>query len=516
MALSKYLTLDLSAKNDVVVEKHDLVYPLNLDYKKWTFEVPTLEAVPLKSERRLLVKVGDQEIALKGATTIKVMDAISKQEVSSLVVPESLYGPRSVSCEELMQTFLHLYPWLESLDFNNLMIAGGSLATILQLLSTNRSVTLEDINDIDFFLHGMDSVTGLAKVESLITKIKSLYPDSTCIRTQCAVTLIDKAGINKFQIIMSMFNNPSQVLHSFDFGASKVGIVKQDNILKVVTTQLGRFCLENRINIVDHHANSNTYNQRLVKYFKRGFSVVFKDLDIKAIRPGRVVFPYIVLDLDSVSKNHMKGTVSVVKSDNKGTTYDGGLNMKEILKEPSDETSHPKKIQAYDAGFNFKKLHSNKYFDTTEYVHRFMSGDPIFVTKVNACDFTTGAEALSKSSMIPKVSTKNFVKYVPDIYSDDKLDLKIFEKIPEFDYSVFMKCRRKGPAYLNSYLFSIYYGVEALKLVDTFNKAYGRLSASEIERYGAGSFLFSMRNISTTKKEWYGDFLKPDGQEESD
>jgi hypothetical protein len=66
-------------------------------------------------------------------------------------------------------------------------------------------------------------------------------------------------------------------LHGFDLGSSAVGFDGKD----VYFTTLSKFSYENMVNVVDTTRRSTTYERRLHKYLKRGFSIAIPKLDLK-------------------------------------------------------------------------------------------------------------------------------------------------------------------------------------------------------------------------------------------
>jgi hypothetical protein len=467
MEFTNFVNLDIEAKTNPALCEQDIVFPDAITHKYWYPVVPTLETDPI-ADRKVVVSIGDQKIAIlckEGANTITVTDQLSGEVLQGINL-SSAFKLKTVSRSQIVAKLISLYPWLRMIDLNNVMIAGGSIATIIQNLSMCKPVTTDDINDLDFFLYGLSPEQCHNKIEYLITQIKANYPDSSLIRTQYAITLVDK---NKFQIILCSYDTPSQILHSFDIGACKAGIY--DNF-KFITTKLGLYCLEHRITIVDPRYHSNNYAKRLIKYFDRGYSVVLLKLDMTKVKIGDAVLPYLTLHIDSVNNNRMTGDITVEK-----------------IKTPATKT--------YDAGLDF---HPTNYFELQQCIKRFMRGQYIFSVKLEPSEFVTGFEAIGKSSRIPNVNPMIFRKYIPSIYENDNLDLNVFETISDFDYKEFMICRSKGEPYVESYLFSIYYGNKCFELAEEFKRTYAELAKLTVETYKVGSIFF---NKSKTDAEWY-------------
>jgi len=82
-----------------------------------------------------------------------------------------------------------------------------------------------------------------------------------------------------FQIILRAYKSISEILHGFDLGSSAVGYDGEN----VWMTTLSKYSYRNMVNIVDITRRSTTYERRLIKYFNRGFHIIFPDLNIAAI-----------------------------------------------------------------------------------------------------------------------------------------------------------------------------------------------------------------------------------------
>lgn len=491
MSIANYINLDLDAKTDATICGKDVKVVNAIANKSLEETYPILKPLPKRERRRLELKVegSDSTFFTVSAsddkeTIFKIFDPETKQQLGQISTMVPSVPIRTVLDSEVTKQLCSLYPWLAKVAFDNLMIAGGSLTTIIQKLSMNEPIHCEDINDVDFFLYGD---VGMPKVESLLTQIKTQYPDSTFIRTPYSATLVDKKGINKFQIIMSLFDSPSQILHSFDLGSCKVGLIKDQDGFKLITTELGLFCLERRINIFDHRYDSNTYHKRLVKYFNRGYAIVYRDLDMKMVtdsykKNGYVKLQYFTLNLIKITNHQMIGALTVNQRKNVIS------NLVKSAHHPECDNKQCFERSSYDAGLNFKNIHHTDFFDIKQQVSRFMSGAPLFATKVDPDHFKTGEEAFKLSTIVPDVQPNDFRPYIPSIYVDDKLNLKVIETIKEFNYNDFMACRRKGPAYLESYLFAIYYGEKSIEHMKAFKSAHAKASSVTLEKYHNGSF----------------------------
>lgn len=73
-----------------------------------------------------------------------------------------------------------------------------------------------------------------------------------------------------------MYNTVSEVIHSFDLPSYAAAYSKD----MIHFTRLSRYCIVNAINVIDTTRRSRTYEFRLVKYYWKGFSIVFPELAV--------------------------------------------------------------------------------------------------------------------------------------------------------------------------------------------------------------------------------------------
>jgi hypothetical protein len=168
----------------------DLLYPTSIPYKPREYKIPTLEA------------------------------------------PNSSIAYQEIKTDQVIQTLISIFPWLIYPICNNFVLAGGSIASIIQLLSINKTPLINDINDLDLFM--IDSNNSVNRIETMITELKTIYPKCSLIRTSYAITLSDDT--HKIQIILATYKSPFEVLDSFDLGASKVGIYLTASEPQFITT----------------------------------------------------------------------------------------------------------------------------------------------------------------------------------------------------------------------------------------------------------------------------------------
>jgi hypothetical protein len=220
--------------------------------------------------------------------------------------------------DEFKKTFYTILPFLNNINLENLLIAGGSIRSIL--LNTG-------INDVDLFLYGIGTIEeGQTRIEKFIIDIyTNLYNLKNGVYIQKEILehnkIMKSADTNsqyrisqefnkkyadkyqpninmnisvysngntitlfvnnvKIQLILRLYNTVSEILHGFDLGSSAVGF----DGANVYFTSLSKFSFENMVNIIDCTRRSTTYENRLIKYFDSGFSIVLPNIDMKKLK----------------------------------------------------------------------------------------------------------------------------------------------------------------------------------------------------------------------------------------
>lgn len=247
--------------------------------------------------------------------------------------------------KDFKKNFNKKFPFLRKINMKNLLIAGGSISNIVRK-SNCYGHGIE--SDVDFFVYGLDLETATERVKEWLidilinsqknkskkenkskkknskkinrntiegsddeveddsenyesdeynlsekkTAIKAKHKTSfenkddkfviahyNIVRTKHTISI----SINnefKLQLIFRLYKTISEILHGFDLGSSAVGYDGEN----VYMTSLGKFCHEHSCNIADTTRRSTTYEQRLKKYFERGFNIVLPKMDISKLR----------------------------------------------------------------------------------------------------------------------------------------------------------------------------------------------------------------------------------------
>ena len=126
-------------------------------------------------------------------------------------------------------------------------------------------------SDIDIFLYGIESDEDASeKVEKIFQMVKNNSGgDAVFMRSQHAITLLGRNPHRDVQIVLRMYNKPSEVILGFDIDAVAVAFDGND----VYATERAMLALRARTNVVNVTRRSTTYGKRLTKYALRGFAV---------------------------------------------------------------------------------------------------------------------------------------------------------------------------------------------------------------------------------------------------
>lgn len=428
----------------------------------------------------------------------KVISYIPRKYTNPTLDSPNDVDRQDVTTDRIITTLITMFPWLTDPCCHNLLLAGGSLATIIQSLSINNIPTIKDLNDLDFFMIGCqpdpnppNPINGLesrrwdtiipsvvsetcrSKLETIITKLKTEYPNCSLIRTPYAITLTD--GIHKFQIILASYTTPNEVLTSFDLGASKSGIYFTAEGPRFITNELGLYSLEHRVNSIRPDKHSALYVSRLTKYLHRGYAIEFPYLyqnnpsTKKLFKPrAQIKFPYMTIQLDDIHNHHMLGTIVT-------TEFTGNVSV------------------GYDGNLDYKLVDSS--------IALFIKNNKFLMAKVHASQFQTGAEAIAKSLIIHEITPLEVIYYLPPIYNDGKLDITICSTLKDFDYNEFLKCYQNSDL-LNSYLTAVYYYPKAVEYTKKYHEAYVAFCEFKIILYDRKLF----GGESKSYVEWYGKY----------
>lgn len=209
--------------------------------------------------------------------------------------------------ERLLSHIAAMFPLIERLDLENLLIAGGAVTKCLirpegahagdadgipSGIPDDARRDIENVSgpgDVDIFVYGLDA-QGAHRKAAEVFELAKEYAGSGPLRhiiTAEAITIeIDKV---RYQIILRLHKDPAECLRGFDLGSCAVGVYRSpDGELRAETTLLGAFALERRANIADTSRHHPAYGNRILKYNCRGFGFVLPDAsNYAALRVGK-------------------------------------------------------------------------------------------------------------------------------------------------------------------------------------------------------------------------------------
>lgn len=163
-------------------------------------------------------------------------------------------------------------------NWNNIVLAGGSLSTILLNFDKNDEY---NINDYDFFFYQIDKDQALNIVKNIK---KNLGDNVKIVISKFAISLYTNS--NKYQFITKLFACKEDIINSFDIDASCIYFDGKDIILN----KRCKNAFETGYNTIDVSKYTSTYSRRLLKYYnEKGFGIIFTGF-------GTTTFNFINID----------------------------------------------------------------------------------------------------------------------------------------------------------------------------------------------------------------------------
>ncbi len=160
-----------------------------------------------------------------------------------------------------------------------LFVAGGFVSAM---------VARRQFDDIDVFMVGVENhAEAVSIINAVRMKIAEQIPEDSEIpvkmfRTMLATTFdCDGYCDAKVQIIHRLYSSRAEVLYGFDIGSSAVGLLQNGD---VIMTPSGLLAVKRNLNVLDLRKRRSTLEQRLCKYFGRGFSIILPRADMCVLR----------------------------------------------------------------------------------------------------------------------------------------------------------------------------------------------------------------------------------------
>ena len=171
----------------------------------------------------------------------------------------------------VMKNLKEIHDTLEG-EWDNLFLAGGSVVNAILDIKCGRS-------DYDVFIYGLNEEDANAKIVRILSRIKA----TSITRSENAITIYEWS--REIQIILRLYQTKAEVLYGFDVDSCCVGFDGS----KVWMTPRAKYSFENMINCIDFDRMSPTYELRLAKYMKRGFSVYIPGFDQKKVLKDKIM-----------------------------------------------------------------------------------------------------------------------------------------------------------------------------------------------------------------------------------
>jgi len=193
-----------------------------------------------------------------------------------------------------------------------IVVAGGSILNYALAPKGLDSRTYIDCSDIDLFLVGVSDPTLAESILNDITDrlVRSHFRTGVlCILNNARTREITGSGFKlKIQITRRLNPSVAHLLLGFDLGCCQVAIDLWGNLW---TTPLGQFSLDHGAIMVDLTRQSPSFDYRLVKYGRRGFSWVMPELDHDRFRHENLIqMGRLLVKLsDPSDRSHIPGRV---------------------------------------------------------------------------------------------------------------------------------------------------------------------------------------------------------------
>lgn len=230
---------------------------------------------------------------------------------------------KDVNCDEVIDIIFEENPILRELSLDNMIIAGGYITSTIQKLSgfleedTTKSCEFfkpESEKDIDIFMYEIDDEKAFQKIKELVDAGLKYDKETIFHRTTFAYTIESKNNLyRKIQIINNIYSSPLAVLKSFDLYSSQVGIHLKDQKMKLLTTERGLESLEYRIQVIDKDLENFHFDNRVVKYFNRGYNLVLPYLNPKSFSENEMFFIgfYISIYVTKIFESHIQADLYI-------------------------------------------------------------------------------------------------------------------------------------------------------------------------------------------------------------
>lgn len=216
--------------------------------------------------------------------------------------------------------------------FNLSAMMGKDAGVVLAGGSIGSTLTRTVVADYDFFFYGVtDSVA-----KRFIKTIGNSTDVSRIERSAYAVTI--HYHNQKYQFILRLYKSIAEILLSFDIDACRMAYDGK----RILTTESCLFALKNKINVVNFDRVSVSYEYRLSKYARRGFSIFVPRFSYKNVLMHKI--PEVNVDRKSETFTRLTGLSKIIYNcmmpkmitDDYTSNYDQGKSHTLVYPEVSD------------------------------------------------------------------------------------------------------------------------------------------------------------------------------------
>ncbi|CAJ0831936.1 2114_t:CDS:10 [Entrophospora sp. SA101] len=171
---------------------------------------------------------------------------------------------------------------LEGLDWNNVIVGGGSVMACLLPIPKIFHKNVHKIrdyyhnkssfvsSDIDMYIYGLDEEAAKKKMLDIFTTFSKNVPfQVVCVRGKYSVNIVSKYPYRIIQIVLKPYKTPAELMAHIDIDSTRVCFDGKDVWAAPKTHQ----AFIKQCNIIDLSCRSASYEVRLAKYAERGFEI---------------------------------------------------------------------------------------------------------------------------------------------------------------------------------------------------------------------------------------------------
>jgi len=229
--------------------------------------------------------INDIDLFFYGVTEDQTIDVIN--EISKMIrlrnITEIDYLNKVNQIKELFtnKNLIKFIVEFTGTDNDNIYSASyywSGIQSINQKLAEENFQVKNFQNFIGKFSKLLREFYGQEKYDMIYNLLKELVVEVfECTRTNNAITF--KSHLSEVQVILRLYQTPSEVLHGFDVDSCCLGFDGND----IWMTQRACFALKNGYNTVNFNRLSPSYEMRLAKYGCRGMAIKINNFDVSNV-----------------------------------------------------------------------------------------------------------------------------------------------------------------------------------------------------------------------------------------